>query len=322
MNARLATLAANQGGVILRRQALADGYSSDEVERLCREGKWIRIRRGAYADATPWQAMTPEDRHRATVHAVVLALDSPAVVSHVSACVLLGLPTWGYDLTHVHVTRGDLHSPRIEGRVHHHAGWLEPDDIIEVAGITVTPPDRTAIDVACMGGFERGVVVADAALRMLGGDKDTLLRRLDQMRSWRGAREAGRIVEFADGLSESVGESRNRIIFELARLPRPKLQVLIIDPATGLIVARVDYLFEEERTVGEFDGRLKYRAVPADGLTAEEVVWREKRREDALRDLGYEVARSVWADLRQPAIIVDRYKRCFARAAKRRVVLI
>jgi hypothetical protein len=51
-------------------------------------------------------------------------------------------------------------------------------------------------------------------------------------------------------------------------------------------------------------------------------VWREKRREDALRELGYEMARSVWAELREPAVIVDRYKRCFARAAKRRAVLI
>jgi hypothetical protein len=186
----------------------------------------------------------------------------------------------------------------------------------------VTAPDRTTIDVACMGGFERGVVVADAALRQLGGDKDVLLRRLDRMRSWRGAREAGRIVEFADGLSESVGESRNRVVFERAGLPRPQLQVVIIDRVTGLIVARVDFLFEEEWTIGEFDGRVKYLGVAVDGLTAEEVVWREKRREDALRELGYEMARSVWAELREPAVIVDRYKRCFARAAKRRAVLI
>lgn len=130
------------------------------------------------------------------------------------------------------------------------------------------------------------------------------------------------MTEFANGLSESVGESRNRVVFELAGLARPQRQVLITDPITGLIIARADFLFEEERTVGEFDGRKKYRAEPIDGLTSEEVVWREKRREDALRDLGYEVARSVWADLRQPAIIVDRYVRCFERAAKRRAALV
>jgi hypothetical protein len=322
MDARLATLGATQGGVIYRPQALDAGYSDQEIAAFCRLGVWFRIRRGAYIDGALWRVMTPAEKHRVTVHAVVRSLDKPAIVSHVSACVLLNLPTWGYDLSLVHVTRGELHSPRIEGGVHHHVGSLGPDDIIEVDGVFVTPPDRTAIDVALMGGFERGVVVADAALRLLGGDKDILLRRLDRVRDWSGARNAGRVTEFADGRSESVGESRTRVVFEQARLPRPKLQELIIDPATGQAVARVDYLFEEDQTVGEFDGRVKYRAISAEGLTAEEVVWREKRREDTLRELGFEVARSIWADLRQPSVIIDRYVRCFKRAAKRRAVLV
>ena len=322
MDPRLAALAATQGGVVLRPQALDAGYSDQEIATLCRTEAWVRVRRGAYVDGLLWRAMTPEDRHRVTAHAVVLSLDKPAVVSHASACVLLNLPTWGYDLSEVHVTRGDLQSPRTEAGVHHHVGSLGPDDVVVIDGITVTSPDRTAIDVALMGGFERGVVVADATLRLLGGDKDILLRRLDRMRDWSGARNAGRVTEFADGLSESVGESRTRVVFELAGLPRPKLQELIIDPVTGVIIARVDYHFIEERTVGEFDGRVKYKAIPAEGLTAEEVVWREKRREDALRDLGYEVARSIWADLRQPGRIIDRYVRCFKRGAKRRAVLV
>jgi Transcriptional regulator, AbiEi antitoxin len=322
MGSRLAALAATQDGVILRRQALDYGFTDQEIASLCRGGVWVRIRRGAFVDGPLWRAMTLEDRHRVTVHAVVLSLDKPAVVSHTSASVLLNLPTWGYDLSHIHVTRADLHSARIEGGVHHHAGSLETGDVISVGGVEVTSLDRTAIQIALMGGFERGVVVADAALRLLGGDQAVLLHRLDRMRDWQGAREAGRIVEFADGRSESVGESRTRVIFELAGLPRPQLQELIIDPVTGGIVGRVDFCFKEERTVGEFDGRLKYRAQPEGGLTAEEVVWREKKREDAIRDLGYEVARSVWAELRRPAVVVDRYRRCFERAAKRRAVLI
>lgn len=319
---RLAVAASRQGGVVLRRQALDFGYSDQEIEQLLRDGRWVRIRRGAYMERVIWDAMDREARHRATVHAVILVLEKPAVVSHVSACVMLSLPTWGYDLSLVHITRGDLHSPRVEGGVHHHAGAVADGDVAVVDGIVVTPPDRTAVDVACMGGFERGVVVADAAVGLLGGDKDVLLRRMDQMRDWRGARAAGRVTEFADGRSESVGESRTRVLFELNGLPRPRLQVLIVDSTTGAVVGRVDFLFDEEKTIGEFDGRVKYRAVPEDGLSAEDVVWREKRREDAFRDLGYEVARSIWDDLRHPQLVVARYRRCFERAAKRRPVLV
>jgi hypothetical protein len=113
-----------------------------------------------------------DDARRLTSrHRVVLSLDKPAVVSHTSASVLLNLPTWGYDLSHIHVTRADLHSARIEGGVHHHAGSLETGDVISVDGVEVTSLDRTAIQIALMGGFERGVVVADAALRLLGGDQ-------------------------------------------------------------------------------------------------------------------------------------------------------
>jgi len=141
MDARLATLAATQGGIILRRQALAAGSSDQEINALCRSGAWVRVRRGAYTDGQLWRMMTLEERHRATVHAVVLVLDKPAVVSHISACVMLNLPTWNFDLSLVHVTRADLHSPRIEGGVHHHAGALASDDVVGVYGIEV--PLRT-----------------------------------------------------------------------------------------------------------------------------------------------------------------------------------
>ncbi|MBD0293523.1 MAG: type IV toxin-antitoxin system AbiEi family antitoxin domain-containing protein [Jiangellaceae bacterium] len=322
MDTKLASIAAGQGGVVLRSQALVHGYTDQEIERLIQQKLWIRIRRGAYINAVLCHAMTPEQRHRAMVHAVVLSLAKPAVVCHSSAAVMLGLPTWAFELSHVHVTRADLHSPRIEGGVHHHAGALADSDVIIVDGVAVTPPDRTAVDMSCMGGFERGVVVADAAIRLQGGDKDLLLHRTNQMRDWRGARNAGRVTEFADGRSESAGESRTRVVFELAGLPRPELQASIVDPRTNGLVARVDYLFVEQATIGEFDGRVKYRAEPEGVLTAEEVLWREKLREDNLRDLGYEVARSVWDDLRQPELIVARYRRCFERAARRRTVLV
>ena len=115
----------------------------------------MRIRRGAYIERAVWDATDHEARHRATANAVILVLEKPAVVSHISACVMLNLPTWGYDLSLVHVTRGDLHSPRIEGGVHHHAGAIADGDITVVDGIIVTPPDRTAVDVARLGGLER-----------------------------------------------------------------------------------------------------------------------------------------------------------------------
>ena len=42
----------------------------------------------------------------------------------------------------------------------------------------------------------------------------------------------------------------------------------------------------------------------------------EKQREDALRDLGWQVVRWLWADLYRPGVIRDRVLRAFARAGR------
>ena len=48
---------------------------------------------------------------------------------------------------------------------------------------------------------------------------------------------------------------------------------------------------------GEFDGKVKYGRLLKVGETAGDVVYREKLREDALRDLGWQMVRWTWSDL-------------------------
>ena len=235
----------------MRSQALAAGYTEAEIDRRRRQKLWVPIRRGAYVERAVYAAMTREQLHVALVHAAVRSLAKPAVVSHVSAAVLRGMPSWGLDLSLVHVTRGDLHSPRIEGGVHHHAGELRNDDLEQIDGIWVTSPARTAIDTARVTAFEAAVVVTDALLHRGLVDRGTILDRLESMRDWPGTCNAGRVAEFADGRSESVGESRTRVAFELVGLPRPDLQRLITTP-DGKFVGRSDFLFDELWTIGEF----------------------------------------------------------------------
>ena len=49
------------------------------------------------------------------------------------------------------------------------------------------------------------------------------------------------------------------------------------------------------------------------GQTASDAVYQEKCREDALRDLGWQVVRWNWADLKDPAAIRRRLERAFKR---------
>lgn len=317
MNTHLRSIAAGQGGVVTRAQALKAGYAEADIDDLVRRKEWVSLRRGAYMEREVHDALTSEARHLALVHAVTRSLRKPTVVSHVSAAVVHGLPTWGLDLSEVHVTRTELHSPRHEAGVHHHAGDLRRDETIEVGGVRVTALPRTLIDVARVAPFEPSVVVADAALRADTDIKEQALARLDTMRDWQGSRNAGAVLSFADGRSESVGESRLRVLFRNVGLPQPELQVEFCSES-GLFVARSDFYFREQRTVGEFDGKEKYLKYLGPGEQPGDVVWREKRREDSLRRLGNEVERAVWVDLDHPRAVEARFRQAFARAEQRR----
>ncbi|MFW5898866.1 MAG: hypothetical protein ACOCUN_00200 [Jiangellaceae bacterium] len=309
-------IADGQAGVVMRSQALDAGLSADDMDALLKRKEWVPLRRAAYVHSDRLAAMSDEDRHRAAVHAVVHTLRRPAVVSHTSAVVMHGLPTWGLDLSEVHVSRTDLHSSRFEAGVRHHQGEIREDDTVTVAGVRVMGIPRTVIDTARISSFEAGVCVADAAFRLEPAAHAATLARLNEMRDWQGARNAGAVVSFADGRSESVGESRLRVLFRNVGLPQPELQVEF-HSESGLFVARSDFYFREQRTVGEFDGKEKYQKYLAPGEQPGDVVWREKRREDSLRRLGNEVERAIWADLDRPRAVEARFRQAFARAERR-----
>lgn len=80
------------------------------------------------------------------------------------------------------------------------------------------------------------------------------------------------------------------------------------------MIGRSDFYFEEERTIGEFDGKGKYLRSLRPEDDAGEIVWREKKREDALRSTGNEVARVIWLDLDHPKEVETRFRNAFARA--------
>jgi very-short-patch-repair endonuclease len=304
-------------GTILRREALALGLSGREVDAALRAGVWVRIRPGAYAERDAWDAATPEQRHLLRARAVLRSLAEPAALAHVSAAIAHGLPVWGADLSLVHVVRPERrHGARVEAGVAHHSADLPPEHVTVVDGMPVTSVARTVVDHCRTTPFEGGVVTADAALHRRDVTPDDLREVLFWQRDWPQSRAAGRVVAFADGRAESVGESRGRVCFHTHGMPAPDLQFRVFG-RDGVLIGRVDFVFLRQRTIGEFDGRVKYRSSPG-GPSADDVVWAEKLREDDLRALGWEVVRFYWSDLAQPAALVRRFNDAFARGRGRR----
>ena len=307
MNPKLKVAADQRRGWFSRADVLAAGYSDAELRRRLRRGQWSRLGHDAFVERGDWPAdERPWDRarrlHLLTIRAVVDRLGD-VVVSHQSAAVLHGLPIWGLDLTRVHVSRS-IGRVRSSASLSVHRSPLEAAEITEMDGIRVTTVERAIIETACCASYEVGVVLADAALRDRLTAPERLVAAADRHRHWPGSPAARAAVRFADGLSESVGESRLRVLMDNHRLPSPRLQVEIRDEESRLI-GRVDFLLGGVLVV-EFDGAQKY------GDSAETVI-AEKWREDRLRERGYRVARVSWADLDHPLTTATRLRRCLGQ---------
>ncbi|WP_433558065.1 hypothetical protein ACQPWY_05085 [Pseudonocardia xinjiangensis] len=194
--------------------------------------------------------------------------------------------------------------------MHVHAAPLEPEEIVTIGGLAVTSVARTLVDLARAVPFEQAVVVADAALHRHLVGPQALATVLEHRARWPGLPAARRALAFADARSESVGESRSRVALAGAGLPAPVLQWEVRRP-DGRFVAQVDFGWPALRTVGEFDGRVKYGLLVPPGADAADVLYREKLREDALRaeDLG--VVRWGWSDLDRFAPVAERLQHRF-----------
>ncbi|MGW6281576.1 type IV toxin-antitoxin system AbiEi family antitoxin domain-containing protein [Kribbella sp. NPDC055071] len=311
MNPRLKLVAEQQGGVFARHQAVASGYTPGQIRRRLGDGRWVRIRYGQYAERLDLSVLPSweraEQEHRRLVHAVMNSWhEDTLAVSHQSALALHRMPLWGLDLREAHVSRRDGRSGGLIAGARHHLGALSELDLTEVDGLVTTTVARAVFETACTASYEAAVVTVDAALRAGALEPEELDRLLGVIEFWPGSATARAAVNFGDGRSESVAESRLRVVMMNHGLPVPVPQAEFRD-ADGFI-ARVDFFFREYDTVVEFDGRLKY----ADGSA--ELLVQEKVREDRLRALGLQVVRAEWADLDRPQRVIAAIRRAFNRA--------
>jgi hypothetical protein len=205
-----------------------------------------------------------------------------------------GWSVWGLALDVVQVTRNRSRTGARRGtRVHVHSAPLCDDEIVVVDGVVCTEPARTVVDLAREAPFEQAVVCADAALRA-GLARPALDAALRRARGWPGIPAARRAVAFARVGSESVGESRSRVAIARAGLPAPALQWEV---RCGGSTAYTDFGWARQRTVGEFDGKVKYGRLLRPGQDVGEVVYAEKLREDAIRAESWQMVRWTWRDL-------------------------
>jgi hypothetical protein len=154
------------------------------------------------------------------------------------------------------------------------AAPLPDDHVTTIDDIPVTTLARTVLDLCRTVPIEQAVAVGDRALTF-GLVHKLLEFALAQMTRWPGIRQARRAVTLFDARSESPGESVSRVRLHEDGLAAPEPQQDIFDE-NGQFVARVDFCWKEQRTIGEFDGKIKYGKLRKPGQSLEDAIFAEK----------------------------------------------
>jgi hypothetical protein len=174
---------------------------------------------------------------------------------------------------------------------------------MSVDGVPITSLARTALDVARRASFSDAMGSLDWALWRKNPRAITaehLTAELVKFEQTRGFVGLGRSSNFATSLSDSFGESEARAVAHLLGFEAPELQVQFRD-AQGLI--ETDFLWRSIRTAFEFDGKQKYTRDEFTQGDPGEVVWREKKREDRLRQLDVRVRRILTEHVKRPRLL-------------------
>ncbi len=267
----------------------------------------VRVRRGAYVLADAWEAASPEERHRLSTRAILLTRPEMDAASHHAAVLLHGVDTWGVDLGVVDVA-GAVRAVRRRGRLRTHPRAVRSSTV--VAGVRCVPLSLALLQTAAWSGLVPGVCSMDDALHDGRCTREELARLLDLLPQHEQPMALA-ALQRVQPLSESVGESRTRLLLEDLGL-RVESQVRLHLPSGAR--ARAD-LVVEGVVVVEFDGLVKYAG--ADGRHA---LAAEKQRERGIWDLGYEVERVIWSDLERPVRLHDRIRAAEHRAVVRGVL--
>ena len=266
--------------------ARAVGIGDAEMRKLVAAGAALRLRRGWYA--LPIADQSAEEAHRLKTLAVVRHYAGSAWASHYSALLLHHLPLYDVIIDRVHVTHSTGRQTRTLAHTTVH-GALADNPRLPVDELrSSVHPALAIVQTGVLRSPMSALVAANPALRRGLITAEDIGEALATVRSGRGLMPLAAHLSTADGRCESPGETR--LAFAMRALGLRFIPQVEIDTEDGR--KRVDFLLDDERVIVEFDGKLKYES-RADLIA-------EKRREDALRALGYVVVRIVWSDLDNP----------------------
>jgi len=302
MDTRVSVSLPEGSGPWLASELDRHGLGGDARRRLLADRELVRVRRGVYVGAERSHSSTPETRaaeHLAAHLRITRSRHDPAYMySHTSAARLWELHLLR-DSALIHVSCDSKPCARRLGPgVRAHFIPVPGDQQTILNGVRVTTLERTVIDCARIMPVEDSLVLADQALAR-GADRAHMARILAALSGHRGVINSRLVVAFADPRSESVAETRARLLFHLENIPAPVPQWKVMTP---LGQRYLDFAWPEEMVAAEFDGMVKYFG----DKPTDRALYEERLRERHLMELGWRFVRLTWSDLDRPGEVRRR----------------
>ena len=302
-------------GLFLRSEAMDHGYNDRVLADARHSGVIARVRHGAYAPHDTWVNGDDIERHRLRSQAVLLTHGDRVALSHTSGAIEHGLRLWRPDLERVHVTRLDKGSGRQHGDVVYHEDTWTAADIYAKDELLVMGPETCALGAASLTTVECGIPILDSLFDLDLGSEESLVTAYKKRSHWPHSQRLQLTVRFARPGAQSIGESLARNVMRVQHLPEPELQFKVYDDH-GNLIGITDFAWPDLRLLGEFDGKIKYGRLLKEGEEPGDAVFREKEREDLLREItGFMMIRYIWANLFDPRTMAARTRRKMRMAA-------
>jgi very-short-patch-repair endonuclease len=260
----------------------AAGWTREEVRTLVRHGDVREVVHGAYVSADVPDTLG--------LRAAALSRLVPArtVVCRRTAAWLYGVDVMALG-AHLKTPPVELLVPAGTAAVRRggaigYSGVLADHEVVEIDGLRVTTPQRTALDLARWLPLLDGVPAVDAMLHHQLVSLEALHAGASRLRGYRHKLRLERALELADDRAESPQESRLRIrLVVYAKLPAPEVQYVV--PVAGGEF-RLDLAYVEVKIAIEYDGAEHHSS-------AGDVAY-DRWRRDMLRGHGwtFHIARS------------------------------
>jgi hypothetical protein len=252
--------------------ARAQGISRSRIVSGVRQRLLVRLFRGVYVRADVELSM--EDRARAAA----LVISAHALVCDRTAAWIWGVDCFQYRELDVvpPLELRTLRGHRASARSNIRGGQrdLLTVDWVLVAGIRVTTPLRTALDLGCSLGRRDALAAMDALARAHGFTSQDLVRALPRYRRRRGVVQLRELAQVVDPRAESPRESWVRLEIHDHGLPRPEVNWWVV--VDGVPRYRIDLAYPRAKLAIEYNGEENHTSLEDRQADAARREWLER----------------------------------------------